>query len=81
MPEMNMMFRLHEVTFDDPSMADQDGWYWEKINAVDEEVRVDRLIGPFKTEDEAAEAARTTLREGPSPGGDRFATSASKTRH
>ena len=81
MPEMNMMFRLHEVTFDDPSMADQDGWYWEKINAADEEVRVDRLIGPFKSEDEAAEAARTTLREGPSLVGDRFAASGSKTRH
>jgi hypothetical protein len=81
MPEMNMMFRLHEVTFDDPSMADQSGWYWEKINAVDEEVRVDRLIGPFKTEDDAAEAARTTLREGRSPVDDRFATSGSETRH
>ena len=53
-----MMFRLHEVTFDDPSMADQNGWYWEKIDAVDEEVRVNRLIGPFRTEDDAAEAAR-----------------------
>ena len=51
------MFRLHEITFNDPSMADQNGWYWEKINAVDEEVRVDRLVGPFKTEDDAAEAA------------------------
>ena len=81
MSEMNMMIRLHEVTFDDPSMAHQNGWYWEKIHSVNEEVRVDRLIGPFKTEDEAAEAARTTLREGPSLVGDRFAASGSKTRH
>jgi hypothetical protein len=81
MPEMNMMFRLHEVTFDDPSMANQNGWYWEKINAVDEEVRVDRLIGPYKTEDDAAEAARATLREAHSPIDDRFATFGNKTRH
>src|SRR5262249_21910463 len=70
MSEMNMMFRLHEVTFDDPSMADQNGWYLERIHSVNEEVRVDRLIGPFKTEDDAAEAARTTLRDGPSLVGD-----------
>jgi hypothetical protein len=81
MPEMNMMFRLHEVTFDDPRMADQNGWYWEKIDAVDEEVRVDRLIGPFRTENDAAEAARATLREGLSPVADCFVTSGSKTRH
>jgi hypothetical protein len=79
MTEMNMMFRVHEITFEDPSMADQNGWYWEKINAVDEEVRVDRLVGPFKTEDGAAEAARTTLREGLSPVADCFVTSGSKT--
>jgi hypothetical protein len=64
MPEMNMMFRLHEIRFDDPSTSDQNGWYWEKITAVDEEVRIDRLVGPFKTEGAAAESARTTLREG-----------------
>jgi hypothetical protein len=81
MPEMNMMFRLHEVTFDDPSMADQNGWYWEKINSVNEEVRVDKLIGPFKTEDDAAEAARTTLCEGHSPVDGRCPTSGRKTRH
>src|SRR5262249_46907734 len=53
----NMMFRVHEITFDDPSMIVQNGWYWEKINDVNEEVRVDRLVGPFKTEDDATEAA------------------------
>ena len=81
MPEMNMMFRVHEITFDDPSMIVQNGWYWEKINDVDEEVRVDRLVGPFKTEDDATEAARKTLRKGFSPVTDRLATSGSKTRH
>jgi hypothetical protein len=29
MPEMNMMFRVHEITFDDPGMADKNGSYWE----------------------------------------------------
>jgi hypothetical protein len=81
MAEMNMMFRLHEVTFDDPCMADQNGWYWETINAVDEEVRVDRLVGPFKTEDEAAEAARSKLREGVDKVNDCLLASGSKTRH
>src|SRR4249920_2202843 len=81
MPEMNMMFRLHEITFDDPRMANQNGWYWEKITAVDEEVRSDRLVGPFKTEGDAAEAARTTLRDELSPVTDCFLTSGSKTRH
>jgi hypothetical protein len=76
-----MMFRLHEVTFDDPRMADQNGWYWEKIDVVDEEVRVDRLIGPFRTKNDAAEAARATLREGLFPVPDCFVTSGSKTRH
>jgi len=81
MPERNMMFRVHEITFDDTTMADQNGWYWEKINAVNEEVRVDRLVGPFKSEDDATEAARTTLRDGLAPVTDRFPTSGSKTRH
>jgi hypothetical protein len=60
-------------------MADQNGWYWEKINAVDEEVRVDRLVGPFKTEGAAADAARTTLREELFP--DCSLATGSKTRH
>jgi hypothetical protein len=81
MPERNMIFRVHEITFDDPSMADKNGWYWEKIDAVDEEVRVDKLVGPFKTEHGAAEAARMTLREGLSPVADSFVTSGSETRH
>jgi hypothetical protein len=81
MPGMNMMFRVHEITFDDPGMADKNGWYWEKISAVDEEVHADRLVGPFKSEDDATEAARTTLREGTSPVTDCFLTTGAKTRH
>jgi hypothetical protein len=82
MPNVNMMFRVHEITFDDPSMTDRNGWYWEKIAAVDEEVRIDRLVGPFKTEDDAAEAARTTLREaGPYHHRDDFLASGGKTKH
>jgi hypothetical protein len=50
MPNANIMFRIHEVIFDDPAMADRNGWYWEKISAVDEAVRVDRLVGPFSSD-------------------------------